>query len=621
MTPLQAALPSSHQQINETTALSQMINEFNIKSRTVNSALDTPQAECNNPSPLTAKTAPVSSKDYSPAHFRHCSNPSTSTAASNHPLPSYHHKTGTGSLGKSGVLATRSQPLRPAPSLASLRGLLTGSSSSNAMGHCNPVASSSSKNKGRDASVDSIARAMCNADKLGEMRLRLWYNVEEVLPFFHYQPLYTNLIKSLNVRPYSSSLTSLLSYLRCHDVNTLFRSQTMASKIMYELMKFVGHDYLVISLKPLIDLIYAERKCCEIDPSKLKPGDSLEHNLRNITVYAELAFSRVVDSYSRCPHVLREVFLELREVVHTYFPDRDDVARLALSSFLIMRFFAAAILNPKLFALKRDTPDADVCRTLVLVSKILQRLANCVVSSVPLTTKEQWLTPVLVRFSSDAHKTAMIDFLDGVSAVSLTHDHSTAANDENVSPTVYKESPVVLLKHGQMVERRSGTDKKRSFKNLIHQKRRYVTLTETQLSWQKVKDASPGQGESPSSEVDQHKAVSPLPEVKNSFRVATPSSEVHFQANNASEMNEWLIVIQKQQRRHIMQLNRPCSELSHLLPPSSKSSISTVVDVDMEHVKTWTNSCSTFIQVVDSGVPMLRVWDCHSIRSFLPIVT
>lgn len=29
------------------------------------------------------------------------------------------------------------------------------------------------------------------------------------------------------------------------DVNTLFRSQSMASKVMYELMKFVGHDYLV----------------------------------------------------------------------------------------------------------------------------------------------------------------------------------------------------------------------------------------------------------------------------------------------------------------------------------------------------------------------------------------
>jgi len=86
---------------------------------------------------------------------------------------------------------------------------------------------------------------------------------------------------------------------------------------------------------------------------------------RNITVYAELAFSRVVDSCRRCPQALRELFAELRSVVEHFFPGREDVARLALSSFLIMRFFAAAILNPKLFALKLETPDVDVSRTLV----------------------------------------------------------------------------------------------------------------------------------------------------------------------------------------------------------------------------------------------------------------
>lgn len=52
---------------------------------------------------------------------------------------------------------------------------------------------------------------------------------------------------------------------------------------MYELMKFLGHQYLVLTVKPLVDLIYAERKNCEIDPSRLKPGDSLEQNLVSIS--------------------------------------------------------------------------------------------------------------------------------------------------------------------------------------------------------------------------------------------------------------------------------------------------------------------------------------------------
>lgn len=78
------------------------------------------------------------------------------------------------------------------------------------------------------------------------------------------------------------------------DINTLFRSSSMASKVLYELMKFVGHQYLVISLKPVIDKvsfvifnlnflifhlqIYSEKKNCEIDPSKLQHGDNIEQN-------------------------------------------------------------------------------------------------------------------------------------------------------------------------------------------------------------------------------------------------------------------------------------------------------------------------------------------------------
>lgn len=75
---------------------------------------------------------------------------------------------------------------------------------------------------------------------------------------------------------------------------------------------------------------------------------------QNLILYAETAFSRVVDSNHRCPQALRDTFADLREVVNARFPGRIDVQRLALSSFLIMRFFAAAILNPKLFGIKRE---------------------------------------------------------------------------------------------------------------------------------------------------------------------------------------------------------------------------------------------------------------------------
>jgi hypothetical protein len=260
-------------------------------------------------------------------------------------------------------------------------------------------------------------------EKVGDLRIRFWYSVEHILALNHYQPLHEALMSSLDTTTsYSISPISLLQHLPVHDLgqiarslmkiflkhnlfndffrlvctqyvsisnetSTLFRNQSMASKLMHEMMKFAGHDYLISTLKPVIDLVFAEKKRCEIDPTKLRQGENLEENTRNFAVYAELAFVRVCESASQCPQSLKDVFNVLREVVNDGYPTKPEVGRLAVSSFIIMRFFAAAILNPTQYALKRKAPDPDVSRTLVLISKILQRLANCVVTQQPLIRK------------------------------------------------------------------------------------------------------------------------------------------------------------------------------------------------------------------------------------------
>jgi hypothetical protein len=177
-------------------------------------------------------------------------------------------------------------------------------------------------------------------------------------------------------------------------------------------------------------------------------------------------------------------------------------------------------------------------RTLVLISKVLQRLANCVVSEKPLTTKEEWLTPVLERVSDPTHKQSMVRFLDIVSNVGPMTPPSPMSS---ASPPLIEgpDSKPPTLRDGHMIERRSGSDKKRSFKNLIHQKRRYVTLTENELTWQKVKEGNEDQETKGTFAVADIRSVAPLPESKHSFCVGTLNSEVHFQANNTVDMNEW----------------------------------------------------------------------------------
>jgi hypothetical protein len=49
-----------------------------------------------------------------------------------------------------------------------------------------------------------------------------------------------------------------------------------------------------------------------------------------------------------------------------------------VSGFIFLRFFCPAILGPKLFGLRDDVPDNTIGRTLTMVAKVLQNLANIV---------------------------------------------------------------------------------------------------------------------------------------------------------------------------------------------------------------------------------------------------
>ena len=63
------------------------------------------------------------------------------------------------------------------------------------------------------------------------------------------------------------------------DPNTIFRGNSLASKCVDEYMKLDGLYYLYDTLQVLLDDIFENKKSCEVDPTKLKDGESLETNM------------------------------------------------------------------------------------------------------------------------------------------------------------------------------------------------------------------------------------------------------------------------------------------------------------------------------------------------------
>ncbi|KAM7416255.1 hypothetical protein PAMA_018365 [Pampus argenteus] len=259
--------------------------------------------------------------------------------------------------------------------------------------------------------------------KLGALRLKVRLVEDRILPSVYYQPLIDLLVESV-ISPTevedSSALTMLeevttvesrqdvamtlvkiylgqglvvpfLDYLNTREVNhttdpnTLFRSNSLASKAMEQFMKAVGMLYLHEVLKPIINRIFDEKKYIELDPCKIDlnrtrrisfKGAVSEAEVRDNSVemlqsYLTSIIESIVGSVDQCPPVMRVAFKQLHKRVEEQFsePENEDVKYLAISGFFFLRFFAPAILTPKLFQLRDQHADTRTSRTLLLLAK------------------------------------------------------------------------------------------------------------------------------------------------------------------------------------------------------------------------------------------------------------
>ncbi|PAV55588.1 hypothetical protein WR25_09929 [Diploscapter pachys] len=343
----------------------------------------------------------------------------------------------------------------------------------------------------------------------------------------------------------SSDLRSLLSALyrkdisRCQDHNTLFRSQTLATKMFCEFLNIHGHSYLLITLKPVIDRICKEKKCCEIDPNRINKGESIDKNRANLLYYFAMCFNRLTSSSSRCPFEVRSALSDLRNAVAAE-THRTDMQYLALSSFLIMRFFAAALLNPKSFGLVRLHLDPRLSRTLLLLSKMLQRVANCTVNSLPLSNKEPWLTSVLQLVTDVPHLKAMAKFLDDVSTLEADREERGGAASAQTETGAATSTPLGPLKDGHLLH---FSRIRPQWKKVLQQKRRHVLLTEEEVLWCKRKESTAKESVS-LSEINEIRI-----DGKNMLIKKTDGNEIAFQTENEAETEEWKYAIERQMAR------------------------------------------------------------------------
>ncbi|KFD70579.1 hypothetical protein M514_02099 [Trichuris suis] len=155
---------------------------------------------------------------------------------------------------------------------------------------------------------------------------------------------------------------------------TLFRGNTLASKVMGCCFKLYGYGYLRSLLREFVCATTQNAdKCYEVDQSRLEEGANLAENTANLIDLVEDILNLILKSADQFPVQLKSMLNVLFHVVNARFP---NTGLLAVGMIVFLRFFNPAIVSPVEYGITDVYPSASTKRGLMLVSKILQQIAN-----------------------------------------------------------------------------------------------------------------------------------------------------------------------------------------------------------------------------------------------------
>ena len=223
------------------------------------------------------------------------------------------------------------------------------------------------------------------------------------------------------------------------DENLTFRGNSLATKSIDTYMKMIGKSYLQDTLGAFVNSVYENEDDSEVDPQKItSPSNSsnsssnsntnnaaiLSNNQQFLKKLLQGVWKSITDSTQIFPVRLRRVFSLVRERCEA--KGIGCISKKITSASLFLRFLCPAILSPSLFQLSREYPVERVSRTLTLVAKTVQNLANFT----RFGTKESYME--FLNEFVEQEMPNMDKFLHSVSILDDDCHDSCSAADENI---------------------------------------------------------------------------------------------------------------------------------------------------------------------------------------------
>ncbi len=222
-------------------------------------------------------------------------------------------------------------------------------------------------------------------DKMAAAVVTLLHRGKKVLPF----------IRAIVEQEVSTTTSS----------SVLFRSNSMAIRVLSAYGRIVGGPYLQQVLGDLVKQVCRDDLSYEPDPQLMAP-DVAAANGDYIAKLSARFLARILESSDVVPAPFRIVCSDLRTIVGARFA---DFWPRAVGGFFFLRFLCPVIASPTTAGLVDVMPSKNARRTLILVTKVLQNVAN------QTAFNESWMSKA--EECVKEHIPLVEKFLEGISVV------------------------------------------------------------------------------------------------------------------------------------------------------------------------------------------------------------
>jgi len=356
---------------------------------------------------------------------------------------------------------------------------------------------------------------------------------------------------------YSEHMPEMISLLRrlMHievqdtiDECTLFRRNCVITKLLTVFARKVGQQYIEQLLKPLLFQVKSLKLDeYELDKNRLTQSEyNLETNANNLISLCRSFIQRVLDSEPEFPPLLRILCNELHTEVKNRFPSSEYSC---VGGFIFLRYLCPALVTPEQFGIVPDGSIGKNRRVLVLISKILQNIANKIVSSdkepymQAMNTFVREYTPIIMNFFASLCKINVADIPKCNFIVEMSASDALDRLCAYLKVNIHKLGVVLISGHASKKKNKIQKSEKRGFlhkygENIVTDawRKRWFILRNGQLLYFK-------------SIQDSHAAgIIPLADIKigtiNSdeciFELETPYRSYWLKASTYAESVEWV---------------------------------------------------------------------------------